>query len=100
MENSVPVFFEWKTKKGKSVEDTCKDSYSFVAKWDRRDVLYSFIGIYQIGIYSFYPEECHRTDYKIMRKDGKYFDLKYLVSGKSQDIASMTNSIRLLKNLS
>ena len=82
MENSVQTFFEWKLKKCKSVEDTYKDIYGFVAKWDRRDVLYSFIGIYQIGIYSFYPEECRRTDYKIMRKDGKYFDLKYLVSGK------------------
>ena len=78
MDNSIDAIFKWKNSVKKSVEKTHeKDKY--VSSWDKIDVMYSFIGIYQIGIYAFYPEKCKRTDYVIRCKEtNKYFSLKYL----------------------
>ncbi|SFU84344.1 hypothetical protein [Butyrivibrio sp. M55] len=78
MENSVKVFFDWKSnKKRKSVEEKNIDN-KIVAKWDKLDVLYSFIGVYTIGIYVFYKQLCKRTAYQIKRLDNEFFSIDYL----------------------
>ncbi len=78
--DTVKAFFEWKNDKNrKTVEENNKNN-SIVSKWDKLDVLYSFIGIYTIGIYVFYPKLCNRTDYQIRRGDNKkaFFSSNYL----------------------
>ena len=42
--------------------------YQDIVKWDRMYILYSFIGIYQIGLHIYYPEEYIRTGYTIKHK--------------------------------
>ena len=75
MNNSVEDFFK---SNQKNIENMFSENTE-IMKWKNRDVLYSFIGIYQIGIYAFYPEKCKRTDYVIRCKEtNKYFSLKYL----------------------
>lgn len=81
MENTVKAFFEWKknvTKKN-SVE-MLNSNNSHISNWDNTDVLYSFIMIYQIGIYVFYPELCNRTNYSIKRREGGFFKTDYLLA--------------------
>lgn len=51
-----------------------------ISQWKKTDVLYSFIGIYQIGIYVFYPDKCKRTNYTIKNEAGEYFSLEYLTA--------------------
>jgi len=79
LENSVKSFFEWKNSPPESLEDRYKN-HKIISQWKNKDVLYSFLGIYQIGIYVCYPEECNKTDYVIKRRNvaKKYFDLDYL----------------------
>ena len=77
MENTVKEFFLWKTRNKETVEEKNKDN-RYIASWEKLDVLYSFIGIYTIGIYVFYPEKCKKTDYMIKRNDKGYFSIKYL----------------------
>ena len=77
MKNTMSDFFAWKSQKG-SVEEKYINN-PIIAKWDKLDTLYSFIGIYTIGIYVFYPEKCNRTDYQIRKKeDNKFFSTEYL----------------------
>lgn len=78
MVNTIESYFQWKTdSKEPSIEEKYK-KHKIVLQWERTDVLYSFIGIYQIGIYVFYPDKCKRTDYTIKNETGKYFSLDYL----------------------
>lgn len=80
MENSVETFFKWKFDSSKkSVEDMYNMNNKIISQWEKTDVLYSFIGIYQIGLYTFYPDEYIRTDYTIKTKENNYFGLKYLI---------------------
>jgi hypothetical protein len=86
MNNKVESFFTWKCKPDESIEDKNK-SNKIISKWEKTDVLYSFVGIYQIGIYVYNPDLCRRTNCVIKSKDSKsgYFDVKYLteiVDGK------------------
>lgn len=74
MKNTVKDFFVWKSKK-ESIEE--KDN-PYKDKWQKMDVLYSFIGIYTIGIYVFYPKKCKRTNYQIRQKNGDFFSTEYL----------------------
>lgn len=77
MNNSVEDFFK---SNQKNIENMFSENTE-IMKWKNRDVLYSFIGIYQIGIYAFYPSECKKTDYTIRIKDCseyKYFSTHYL----------------------
>lgn len=65
--------------KGQSIEEKHEEQIKKL-QWSRSDVLYSFLGIYQIGIYVYYPKKCNRTPYTIKRKEGKFFDLEYLTT--------------------
>ena len=79
MKKKVNSFFEWKKSKEKSIEEENCSSNSIISSWEKKDVLYSFIGLYQIGIYVYYPKACKRTNYTIKSSDGKTFmGLQYL----------------------
>ena len=41
-------------------------------------MLYSFIGIYQIGLFVFYPDKCKRTKYTIKDKTNQFLSTDYL----------------------
>lgn len=80
MENSIETFFKWKKdSSGISVEDMCNKDNKIISQWERKDVLYSFIGIYQIGLFVFYPDEYIKTDYTIKTRTGDFFGLEYLI---------------------
>lgn len=78
MENKIESYFQWKTDpKEISIEEKY-GNHKIVNQWEKTDVLYSFIGIYQIGIYVYYPDKCIKTDYTIKNKLGGYFSVDYL----------------------
>ncbi len=80
MENSVAAFFEWKMNpREKSIEDMNKD-HEIISQWERKDVLYSFIGIYQIGLHVFYPKKFRCIGYTIKAETGNYVSLEYLTA--------------------
>ncbi|MCI8606813.1 MAG: hypothetical protein HFG72_08360 [Hungatella sp.] len=55
IENKVESFFQWKTNpKEKNIEEKY-EKHKIIAQWEKKDVLYSFIGIYEIGICVFRP---------------------------------------------
>ncbi len=76
---SIDAFFKWKVADKNSIEKINRDN-KYVRKWNKIDVLYSFIGIYTIGIYTFYKEECRRTNYLIKTLDGGFFSKDYLAN--------------------
>lgn len=71
-------FFKWKTNPKERPTEEKYEQHKIIAQWEKTDVLYSFIGIYQIGIYVFHPNKCRRTDYTIKNENGKYFKTQYL----------------------
>ena len=77
MENNIETFFNWKTGKGKTVEEQYQD-HRIISQWEKTDVLYSFIGIYQIGIFAFHPDTCKRTKYTLRSITNEYFSTDYL----------------------
>lgn len=83
MKNSIETFFKWKMTGKQSVEEKNKENLH-VKKWGKVDVLYSFIGIYTIGIYVFYKNECKRTNYKIKTLDNTFFSTDYLANHYSK----------------
>ena len=55
-------WFAWRaTSKSQSVENRNADRYTVVLGWENRDVLYSFLGIYTIGLWVFYLDEFIRN---------------------------------------
>ena len=49
---TVSDWFAWRAdSKSQSVEDQNADRYTVVSSWENRDVLYSFLGIYTIGLW-------------------------------------------------
>ena len=78
--DSVQKWFEWRNKayKKDSVEEMFKHE-SNKLEWHYTDVLYSFLGIYTIGVWIYAPEHyvnLRRTPYKIFddKQNIYYFD--------------------------
>lgn len=63
----------------KSIEEKNKEN-KIISQWEHTDVLYSFIGIYQIGLLVFYSDEFRSTGYTIKAKTGEYASLKHLTA--------------------
>lgn len=63
---TVEDIFWWKNLSDKrfSVEILNKEKIEKL-EWDDTDVLYSFLGIYLIGVLAYYPHNFHKTKYKI-----------------------------------
>ena len=56
MENTIESYFQWKTNSKEPSIEKKYEKHKIISQWKktgRTDVLYSFIGIYQIGIYVF-----------------------------------------------
>ncbi|SFP59220.1 hypothetical protein SAMN04487928_10479 [Butyrivibrio proteoclasticus] len=54
--NSVDDWFKWSESKGQSVEKARSNKVGTL-QWEYPDVLYSFLGIYTLGIWSFYKDD-------------------------------------------
>lgn len=67
---TVKEYFEWKLNNSVAIEDMYPDN-EIITAWERRDVLYSFIVIYQIGLSILYPDLFYRTKYQVRRSDLK-----------------------------
>ena len=78
MENKIESFFRWKTNPNEISVEKKYENHKIIGQWGKTDVLYSFIGIYKVGIYAFYPDKCIKTDYTIKRKNQKFFSTNYL----------------------
>ena len=80
MVNTIENYFQWKTNPKEPSIEIKYENHMIISQWKKTDVLYSFIGIYQIGIYVFYPDKCKRTNYTIKNEAGEYFSLEYLTA--------------------
>lgn len=61
---------KWKTgRRNISIEEQLLDQTRKLG-WDKTDVLYSFLGIYVIGLRVFYPDIFERTSYLVKAPDG------------------------------
>lgn len=82
---SVDDWFDWgKDDKRVTLEDCFFSITHDKLGWEVTDVLYSFLGIYLIGVYTFYKENLYTTDYCIMRSDKKTtaYSFNYLESNR------------------
>ena len=70
MVNTIENYFQWKTNPKEPSIEKKYENHMIISQWKKTDVLYSFIGIYQIGIYVFYPDKCKRTNYTIKNEAG------------------------------
>lgn len=67
---TVSYWFAWRAdSKSQSVEDQNADRHTVVSSWENRDVLYSFLGIYTIGLWVFYSDEFIRKNVIIRPED-------------------------------
>ena len=69
---SVEEFVRWKNEPGKTLETMLEDTTTALG-WDETDTLYSFYGIYAIGLKAYYPKEfeCYKNNVTIMSKKGE-----------------------------
>lgn len=98
---TVEDWFDWRTcKKSKSIEDQNYDNNTISKSWKHRDVLYSFLGIYSIGLWIFYPSEYTKTTYTIrpidMPKSNKV-SFEYLNAQKKYSTYNELNNFAELK---
>lgn len=78
--STVEDMFWWKNLKDEkfSVENINIDLIQKLG-WDKSDVLYSFLGIYLIGVLAYYPDKYIRTEYEIHNdKNEDMYSLKKL----------------------
>ena len=69
--STVEDIFWWKNLSNRfSVENINKEKIRKL-KWENSDVLYSFLGIYLIGVLAYYPDRFHKTKYDILNSDNK-----------------------------
>lgn len=67
---TVEEYFEWKSnKKEKSLEEKYIMKTREL-KWDFTDTLYSFLGIYAIGLKAYYPNKFRCTKFQIKTETG------------------------------
>jgi len=76
---TVKEILEWKNnKKEKSLEEMFLDEKEKL-EWDVTDTLYSFLGIYVIGLRSYYPPKFRCTTFQIRTENHgilKHWDLQ------------------------
>ena len=62
--NTVEDFFNWRNSKELSFEEMHKKKTTILS-WDETDTLYSFLGIYTIGLKAIYPDDFKSTQTQI-----------------------------------
>ena len=78
---SVSDFFEWRADRNQpSVEDYYSE-YTTNLGWEETDVLYSFLGVYVLGLIAFYPDQFRIAKYRITQNEsGNYAYSKLFLS--------------------
>ena len=77
MQNTVDFIFNWKNdSKQLNVEEKNKTN-KYVKRWKYKDVMYSFYGIYTIGLLVYYPETFENTDCIIRLRKNNSGDTLY-----------------------
>lgn len=95
--NTVQEWFKWRgDSKSLSVEKHNKKEVLDLG-WENTDVLYSFLGVYVIGAWVFYPEQFVRTPCRLNRVDGKtaysydFLHCKYSNYNELNDLQELKN---------
>lgn len=94
---TVEEFIEWKkNKKETSLEETFKEEAKKL-EWDETDTLYSFLGIYVIGLRAFYPNKFPCTNFQIRTDKGSNaYSQKYIFNNYKEFVD--LNELEELKN--
>lgn len=76
---NVEEWFRWKSDKDKTVEQVNKSNIDDL-QWRRVDVLYSFLGVYSIGVYVKYYDkfECPSTVIRVKNQKQRLYSNEYL----------------------
>lgn len=93
---TVEDYFEWlNNSKEPSLECMFRNETDNLG-WGATDTLYSFLGIYVLGLKPFYPDNFHRTSYQIRSEDEKRnaYSNKYVYS-KYQDFKELNDTEEL-----
>ena len=85
---TVDDWFNWRAGKGQSVEQKRIGQINKL-KWEYPDVLYSFLGVYTLGIWAYYKDDQEKgitlSGVIIKNKDGNYvYNSKYLANNYSE----------------
>lgn len=68
--DTVKDWFDWRNSKKSSIEEQNSEN-EHIKEWRYKDILYSFLGIYSIGLWVYYPDDYERTAYTIRPVDSK-----------------------------
>ena len=76
---SVEEWFNWRDTKKNSVEFVNRERIKNL-EWNRVDVLYSFLGIYTLGVYVKYKEKfiCPSSEIRVKNTTQKLYSYNYL----------------------
>lgn len=94
---TVEEIIEWKkNKKEKSLEEKFFNEKEKLG-WDETDTLYSFLGIYVIGLRAFYPNNFPRTNFQIRTDTGSNAYSKIYIFNNYKEFVDL-NELEELKN--
>ncbi|WP_159372520.1 MULTISPECIES: hypothetical protein [Staphylococcaceae] len=88
---NVEDYMQWRTSEGKSFEDIFNREMNILG-WTYRDVLYSFLGIYVLGIYVYYEEDINKKKTRLEFKDGSQlwnFEKIYKLYDKYEELNNL-----------
>ena len=100
---TVDEIIEWRNNKEKSVEEMFEEDTKKLG-WDKTDTLYSFLGIYVIGLYIFYPDMFICKNIEIKAGDRRAYSNNYVNENYRQfyelnDLPELKNFISNYKKI-
>ncbi len=105
---TVKEFLIWKNdNKEKSLEDLFYNE-KVKLEWEETDTLYSFLGIYVIGLAAYYPNKFRSTNYSILTERGRnvysnnfiYDNFeKFVELNESEELMNFINNYLTIGNL-
>lgn len=100
LRNTIKDFIDWKNeiKKNETVESKNKKTIEKLG-WSNTDVLYSFLGIYVLGLLAYYPNDFYlsKKKYTVQKYNVKrVYSLRYITNNYVQ-FGELNNNENLIE---
>ena len=95
--STVEDFFWWKNLPNRfSVENLNSEKIRKLG-WDNSDVLYSFLGVYVIGVLAYYPNSFRKTNYQIKNNENEIMYSLDRLSKQFSEFTELNDNKQLIK---
>ena len=98
MHNTVDFIFNWKKDSNQQSVEEKNKSNTYVKEWKYRDVMYSFYGIYAMGLLVYYPDIFESTNCTIRLSKNNSGDKLYDYILKNHSKYTELNELKELRD--